>query len=169
MTFPGAPQGDIRRSNFRMESIKEANSSLGGMMRIKGWRSARLTRGCSLNLASSSKVSRVFPPPQTLCTNLTLVQIRQALPKLVTPRRAEYGMSPSSHVFSPALLSPGEVCPDFPSLAGAHPTRSPEACLSSLVLTVVLQWDSRHPAPFAGGEGSRDTGSLLPLQASHCR
>lgn len=169
MTFPGAPQGDIRRSNFRMESIKEANSSLGGMMRIKGWRSARLTRGCSLNLASSSKVSRVFPPPQTLCTNLTLVQIRQALPKLVTPRRAEYGMSPSSHVFSPALLSPGEVCPDFPSLAGAHPTRSPEACLSSLVLTVVLQWDSRHPAPFARGEGPRDTGSLLPLQASHCR
>lgn len=63
LTFPGAPR-ETSVSNFRMESIKEENSSLGGMVRIKGWRSAQLTRGYSLNLASSGKVSWVFPPPR---------------------------------------------------------------------------------------------------------
>ena len=51
---------------------------------------------------------------------------------------SEFLVTPQDQFVAAALLSPREVCPDFPSLARARPTRSLEPCPSALVLTVAL-------------------------------
>ena len=63
---------------------------------------------------------------------------------------SEFLVTPQDQFVAGALLSPGEVCPDFPSLAHARPTRSPEPCPSALVLTVALQGDSCPPRTLPG-------------------
>ena len=65
----------------------------------------------------------------------------------------------TSHTLPRAL--PFHACPHGGAPVGLPLSRP---LCPALVPTVALQWGSRRPAPFARGEGPRDTGLPLPLQ-----